>query len=403
MISRFFIFAAILVLTGSQTIFAQYLQRVVQVEPEDVAVLYNNGNVSTGATTESGIAAPKGYTWSENQHDTGNTTEVNTTLGFGATLTTGGNRLADNFTVPAGQTWTITSVSLQAFVSGWTTPTSPFSGAALQIWNGRPGDEGSNVVFGDLTTDRLVSSTSSNVYVIRNTVVQPTAPGTTRPLWKMTMSVSPQLTLGPGTYWIDLQATTFNNAAVFFRNVIEPGSRTQAGWNARQYFNTSGTWADVLDTGAPSSAPDVPQDIAFEVNGFNAAPNNPAFMDYDGDGKTDIALTRWGPLPGSPTDWYILKSGGSNGEYDYAQFGNRAGTNRAFTGVGLIDIVLPADYDGDGKTDIAVYRGGSTAAAPQSHFYIINSSDSTVRIEQWGLETTSPILWAITTVTEKRI
>jgi hypothetical protein len=139
MISKFHrVFALIIVLTGFQTTFAQYSKRVVENEPENVTVLYDNGNVSIGATSESGVAALTGSKWSESQHDTGNTTEVNTALGFGTTLTTGGNRLADNFTVPAGQTWTIMSISVQGFVSNWIAPQSPFSGGALQIWNGRP-------------------------------------------------------------------------------------------------------------------------------------------------------------------------------------------------------------------------------------------------------------------------
>ncbi|UZT98532.1 hypothetical protein ODZ84_02885 [Chryseobacterium fluminis] len=30
-----------------------------------LAQTYNNGGLSTGATTKSGVAAPAGYTWSE--------------------------------------------------------------------------------------------------------------------------------------------------------------------------------------------------------------------------------------------------------------------------------------------------------------------------------------------------
>ena len=384
MISKYCkIYTLVLILVGFQTAFAQYADRMVAAEPNDVTVIYNNGGVSTGATTESGVAAPDGYTWSENQHDTGNTTEVNNLLGFGATLTTGGNRLADNFTVPAGQTWTITSVSVQGFVANWTAPVSPFSGAALQIWNGVPGAQGSNVVFGDLTTNRLASATPSNVYVIRNTVVQPTTQNFSRPLWKLNMSVATPLTLGPGTYWIDFQATAFNNAAVFFRNVVVPGTRGQASWNARQYFNSTDVWQPIVDDGTPASAPDVPQDIAFEISGFNAARQQPTFMDYDGDGTSDFAVTRWGAQ--GLTSWYIYRNNGSGTAHSYAQFGRGAGTNRAFTGLGIQDIVLPADYDGDGKTDIAVYRSGTfNPPGTGSTFHIINSSDNTVRSEQWG-------------------
>jgi len=146
------------------------------------------------------VDAPAGITWSENQHDTGNTTESNSVLGYGATFNP--VRLADQFTVPAGQTWKISSVTVWGFVQNWLAPQSPFSGGVLQIWNGRPGDAGSTVVFGDLTTDRLLSTSRNGVCVISNTVVP--APGLpsdlNRCLYENKLSVAPTLTLGPGTY-----------------------------------------------------------------------------------------------------------------------------------------------------------------------------------------------------------
>ncbi len=365
--------------------FAQYSSRVVAVEPAAVDTLYNNGDFRTGDTSKSGVPAPTGYVWSESQNDTGVTTETNSVLGFGATA--GAIYLEDDFTIPAGQTWNITSVTTWGFVQNWTGAPSPFTGGVLRIWSGRPGDKGSSVVFGDFSTDRLASSTRANVYAIPNSTTP--APGIppsfTRELWENKFSVSPTLTLPAGTYWIEFATSTATNGAQFYRNVISPGKRGLSGWNSRQ-FSLPSTWSDVVDGGQPSTAPDIPQDIAFIVRGTVAATHNKAvFMDYDGDGKTDMGVTRWGVLPTDPSTWYILKSSTNYTDYISRVFGNRVGTNKGYSGTNQVDVVMPADYDGDGKTDIALFDAfRATSAAPETHYYIIDSSTDTLRIEQFG-------------------
>jgi hypothetical protein len=81
--------------------------------------------------------------------------------------------------------------------------------------------------------------------------------------------------------------------------------------------------------------------------------------DYDGDGKTDIAV--WRPADGH---WYIIRS--SDGGVDVVHWGVEN------------DVPVPGDYDGDGKTDIAIWRPGD------GFWYIISSKDGSFVSQQWG-------------------
>jgi uncharacterized delta-60 repeat protein len=106
------------------------------------------------------------------------------------------------------------------------------------------------------------------------------------------------------------------------------------------------------------------------LNTDSAPPvNNPAQMvaDFDGDGKSDASVFRAGT-------WYINPSA------------NPSLAPQSFYGVqfGLpTDKLAPADYDGDRKTDVAVWR--ENVSGSSAYFYILNSSNNSLRAEQFGL------------------
>ena len=148
------------------------------------------------------------------------------------------------------------------------------------------------------------------------------------------------------------------------------------------------TWAEAVATGGGGPTPSPTQKANVDMNGdgrtdyvitreiesflTNAA--RPRLMQKKGDrlrkqiAESELAATG-APSALIPIEWWGLNNNAPGGTS--VEWGDSA----------LFDNTISADFDGDGKDDVAIWRPGPPDSAA---FYSINSSDLTYRVDAFG-------------------
>ncbi|MDD4553569.1 MAG: hypothetical protein PHP04_05155, partial [Bacteroidales bacterium] len=156
---------------------------VVSLPDATAATLYDNGpmvnspGTGAGGADESMLQGP-----------------INS---YGMNMINGTYRIADDFSVSGG-VWNVSSLEFYGYQTGSPT-TSSFTGAYVRIFQGTPGGT-VTTVWGDNTTNRLSSTSWTNIYRVSATG------NTQRPIMKIVVNTA-GLTLQPGSYWIEFSAT----------------------------------------------------------------------------------------------------------------------------------------------------------------------------------------------------
>ena len=173
-------------------------------------------------------------------------------LGYGALAPN--QRMADDFTVPAGQNWRIDTLTVFSYQTNFPSGgASPILGMNVRIWLGTPAGPGSTIVFGDTTTNRMVSSTFSSIY----RVTQSTLTSSARAIWRTVANIG--VTLPPGQYWVDWsQNGTAGFGGPFAPPVTILGNFSTG--NGLQSVNGGASYATTIDT-PPGNG--LPQGIPF--------------------------------------------------------------------------------------------------------------------------------------------
>lgn len=189
------------------------------------------------------------------------------TLGFDHNQPT--NRsVADDFAVSAAGGWRVNQLAFWMYEEN-SGITSSISSTVYRVWNGSPTGGGS-IIYGDLTTNRLVSASFANLYRALDT----STTNAQRAVMRVVASGTTTLTLPAGTYWLDWAA---DGSPSFPGPFIPPMTRNGLPLTGNALTRTNTTWLPAFDAGTNTQ-----QGFPFQLYGYplSARCTNPTDMPW---------------------------------------------------------------------------------------------------------------------------
>lgn len=175
---------------------------------------------------------------------------------------------------------------------------------------------------------------------------------------------------------------TGNDTVQLFVNPTLPGAEPAATATASDFAQSDisvGSYA--LRQGSNATHPTALIDgirigTSWEsVTTAGSGPSGQGYLDFDGDGKTDLTVVR------------NIGAGGSGASNQIRWFSSLSedGSSKATDWGVSTDTFISGDYDGDGISDIAVWRSVSSGEpSGNAYFFILESEGNTFRLEDFG-------------------
>ncbi len=236
--------------------------------------------------------------------------------------------LADDFTVTDPGGWHVEAVTFFAYQVDAPIDPSTITAVHYAIWDGPPGGMDSAVVWGDMATNELISSTWSNIYRASDTALLTN----NRPI--MANRASAGFTLPQGSYWIEWAMEGSLASGPWTPPVTVLGQTTTG--NAMQF---SSIWYTILDDGTST-----PQDLPFIIEG--AVLEEPVGVVY-----LPIVLKNFSLIPGTPV-LNAIENADGDGNYTVS-----------WSSTGAITYTLEEDDNTDFSSPTTAYSGSNASTA----------------------------------------